>query len=194
MYVTQGLHRSLQRRPDAIATVCAGRTRTHRESVDRIARLAGALRGLGVGVGDRVAILSLNSDRYHEALAATAWAGGVVVPVNIRWALPEIAASLTEVDARLLLVDDTFASMVPAVRCAHPGLTHVLHLGDGAAPDGASVVEQLIDSTEPVDDVRRSGSDPAAICYTGGTTSAAGKVLKRELRRPYWADQERAVH
>ena len=38
MYLTQGLHRHVQQRPDEIATVCAGRTRTHAESVDRIAR------------------------------------------------------------------------------------------------------------------------------------------------------------
>ncbi len=40
---------------------------------------------IGVASGDRVAILSLNSDRYHEYLLATWWAGGVVNPVNFRW-------------------------------------------------------------------------------------------------------------
>ena len=78
--LTQGLHRAAQQRPDGIATVCAGRTRTHRESVDRIARLAAGLTEMGVENGERAAILSLNSDRYHEFLAATLWAGGVVVP------------------------------------------------------------------------------------------------------------------
>ena len=71
MYLTQGLHRHVQQRPDEIATVCAGRTRTHAESVDRIARLASALQGLGVTDGERAAVLALNSDRYHEVLAAT---------------------------------------------------------------------------------------------------------------------------
>ena len=47
MYLTQGLHRHVQQRPDEIATVCAGRTRTHAESVDRIARLAAEERPLG---------------------------------------------------------------------------------------------------------------------------------------------------
>ena len=49
MYVTQGLHRHVQHRPDELATVCAGRTRTRAKSVDRIARLAGALQQLGIG-------------------------------------------------------------------------------------------------------------------------------------------------
>jgi long-subunit acyl-CoA synthetase (AMP-forming) len=36
------------------------------ESADRVARLTGALSGLGVHRGDRVGILALNSDRYYE--------------------------------------------------------------------------------------------------------------------------------
>ena len=64
MYVTQGLHRLVQHRPDGIATVCAGRTRTHAESVVRIARLTSTLQQLGIRDGERAAVLSLNSDRY----------------------------------------------------------------------------------------------------------------------------------
>jgi len=33
VYLTQGLHRHVQQRPDEVATVCAGRTRTHAESL-----------------------------------------------------------------------------------------------------------------------------------------------------------------
>src|SRR5215203_427048 len=112
MYLTQGLHRAVQQCPGEIATVCAGRTRTHVETVDRISRLAAGLRDLGIRDGARAAILALNSDRFHEFLGATLWAGGVLVPVNIRWAIAEIADSLIEVDARVLVVDDFFASYV----------------------------------------------------------------------------------
>ena len=120
MNLTQGLHRAVQQHPDGIATVCAGRTRTHAESVDRIARLAAGLTNCGVEDGERAAILSLNSDRYHEFLAATLWAGGVVVPVNLRWSIAEIAESLSEVDARVLVVDDAFAGHVPGIRAGPP--------------------------------------------------------------------------
>jgi non-ribosomal peptide synthetase component E (peptide arylation enzyme) len=61
--LTQGLHSAVQQDPDGIATICAGRTRTHAESVDRIARLAAGLTNCGVEDGERAAILSLNSDR-----------------------------------------------------------------------------------------------------------------------------------
>ena len=177
MYLTQGLHRAVQQKPDAVATICAGRTRTNAESVDRIARLAAALRGLGLQDGDRAAILSLNSDRFHEFLGATCWAGGVVVPVNIRWAVPEIAESLVEVDARILVIDDFFAAYLDRIREAHPRLQHVVHAGDGPTPDGALSFEDLIAGTEPMEDVRRGGADLAGIFYTGGTTGRSKGVM-----------------
>jgi acyl-CoA synthetase (AMP-forming)/AMP-acid ligase II len=177
VYLTQGLHRHVQQRPDEIATVCAGRTRTHAESVDRIARLAAGLRQLGIRDGERAAILSLNSDRYHEFLAATLWAGGVVVPVNIRWSIPEIADSLAEVDARVLVVDDVFAGCVDGIRAGHPWLRHVVHGGNGPTPDGMLAFEELVEAHEPVEDARRGGDQPAGVFYTGGTTGRAKGVL-----------------
>lgn len=84
MYLTQGLHRALQATPDAVATVFGDRERTFREHIDRIARLAGGLQKLSVERGGRVAILSLNSDRYAEYLLAVPWADAVLNPVNIR--------------------------------------------------------------------------------------------------------------
>ena len=54
MNLTQGLHRAVQQTPDRPATVFGDRTRTWAESGDRVARLAAALRGLGIGDGDRV--------------------------------------------------------------------------------------------------------------------------------------------
>src|SRR3954454_15995288 len=177
MYLTQGLHRAVQQHPNDIATICADRTRTHAESVDRIARLAAAFRGLGAQDGDRVAILSLNSDRFHEFLGATLWAGGVVVPVNVRWAVPEIAESLAEVDARTLVVDDFFAGWVDGIRELYPGLQHVVHAGDGPTPDGAVAFEALIADTEPMEDTRRGGADLAGVFYTGGTTGRSKGVM-----------------
>ena len=181
MYLTQGLHRAVQQRPDAIATVCAGRVRSHAESVDRIARLAAALGELGIRNGERASILGLNSDRYHEFLAATLWAGGVVVPVNLRWSVAEIAGSLAEVDARVLVVDDAFAGHAAGIREQHPRLEHVLHAGDGPSLDGALGFERLIAEHQPAVDARRGGDDLAAIFYTGGTTGRSKGVMLSHL-------------
>ena len=69
MNITHGLRRALQINPNGLATVFGERRRNWREIGDRVARLAAALRALGVKAGDRVAILSLNSDRYLETLS-----------------------------------------------------------------------------------------------------------------------------
>lgn len=70
MQVTQTLHRLMQQEPDRPLTIYKDRVRTVAESADRISRLAAALRAAGVADGDRVGILALNFDRYHEFLLA----------------------------------------------------------------------------------------------------------------------------
>ena len=69
------------------------------------------LRSLGANPGDRVAILSQNSDRYLELYLATAWAGAVVVPLNIRWSPVENEDAMRDCRAGMLIVDKTFASV-----------------------------------------------------------------------------------
>jgi acyl-CoA synthetase (AMP-forming)/AMP-acid ligase II len=177
MYLTQSLHRNLQQDPDRAATICRDRTRTMAESVDRIARLAGALVGLGVQRGDRVGILALNSDRYQEYFHAVPWMGAAINPVNIRWSAAEIAYSLVESDTRVLFVDDAFAPMIPALREQFPGLSTVIHCGDGDLPAGAVSYETLVADNAPVEDTRTGGDDLLGVFYTGGTTGHPKGVM-----------------
>jgi acyl-CoA synthetase (AMP-forming)/AMP-acid ligase II len=177
MYLTQGLHRAVQQQPDQVMTICGDRERTFGEVAGRVARLAGALRELNTGAGDRVAMLSLNSDRYSEYLLAVPWADAVLNPVNVRWSVPEIAYSLRDSDSRVLLVDDTFAPLLPALREAVPDLATVIHAGDGPVPDGALGYEDLIAAADPVSDSRRGGDELAGVFYTGGTTGFPKGVM-----------------
>jgi acyl-CoA synthetase (AMP-forming)/AMP-acid ligase II len=64
MSTTFGLHRAVLFDRSGVATLFEDRTRTWGEVANRVARLAGALRELGIAKGDRVAILMLNQDRY----------------------------------------------------------------------------------------------------------------------------------
>lgn len=177
MYLTQGLHRALQATPDAVATVFGDRERTFREHIDRIARLAGGLQKLGVERSGRVAILSLNSDRYAEYLLAVPWADAVLNPVNIRWSPKEIAYSINDSGTEVLLVDDAFAPAVDALRAACPGVHTYIHCGEGETPEGMVSYEELVATTDPVPDARRSGEELAGIFYTGGTTGFPKGVM-----------------
>jgi acyl-CoA synthetase (AMP-forming)/AMP-acid ligase II len=177
MYLTQSLHRSLQQNPDRPATIHRDRVRTTAESVDRIARLAGALTDLGVRRGDRVGILALNSDRYLEYFFAVPWIGAALNPANIRWSVVEIAYSLVESDTRVLLVDDAFAPMIPALREQFPGLATVIHCGEGELAAGALDYEELVRTSEPTGDTRTGGSELLGVFYTGGTTGHPKGVM-----------------
>ena len=177
MQLTQSLHRNVQQTPNLTATVYRDRVRTYVEHYERVAKLAGAIQGLGVAAGDRVGILSLNSDRYLELLSAIPWAGGVLNPVNIRWSAPEITYSLDESGTTVLFVDDQFAPMVPALQEAQPSLATIVFTGDGERPDGMLDFEELLAAAAPVPDADRGGDDLAGLFYTGGTTGFPKGVM-----------------
>ena len=177
MYLTQGLHRSVQQHPDRIAVRFGNRQWTFRELADRVARLAGALQGLGLSRGDRVAMLSLNSDRFLEYQMGVPWAGGVLNPSNIRWSPAEILYSLEDSGSTILLVDDNFKHLVEQFRRDSTTLRDVIYCGDDAIPDGMLGYEALLASTAPVPDALRRGDDLAGIFYTGGTTGFPKGVM-----------------
>ena len=176
MYLTQGLHRALQRNPDSVLTICDGRMRTVTETTDRVARLAGGLRALGVGDGDRVAMLSQNSDYYSEYLLAVPWANAVLNPVNVRWSAPEIAYSLADSETSALIVDQTFAPMVPSITAEYSGLKAVIECGPSTS-DGALNYDEVVSEADPIEDARRGGADLAGLFYTGGTTGFPKGVM-----------------
>ncbi|MDZ4235267.1 MAG: AMP-binding protein, partial [Dietzia sp.] len=177
MSLTQGLHRSVRANPHGTMTICGERARTFAEVEDRVARLAGGFLSLGARAGDRIAILSLNSDRYQEYLLATVWSGCVVNPVNIRWSASEIAYGLTDSDSRVLLIDDTFLPLLPELRSEYHDLSTVIYCGDGVAPPGCIGYEELLRVSDPVPDADRNGSDLAGVFYTGGTSGHPKGVM-----------------
>jgi acyl-CoA synthetase (AMP-forming)/AMP-acid ligase II len=177
MHLTQSLHRNMQQKPNDIASICGERTFTHAQTLDRVGRLAAALRAQRVEPGDRVAILALNSDRYFQALHAVAWADAVSVPVNIRWSAKEIAYSLVESGVRMLVVDDAFTPLCAEVRALTPDLDTLIHCGDAPTPDGMLSLETLIAESDQIPDAHRGGDALAGIFYTGGTTGFPKGVM-----------------
>ena len=177
MYLTQSLHRSVQQHPHRIAVRWGEQTRTFGEFADRVARFAGALQKLGVQSGDRVAMLSLNSERYLEYQMAVPWAGAVLNPCNIRWSPAEILYSLEDSGSTVLLVDETFKGMVAQFRRESTTLREFIYCGDGETPEGMHGYEALVAQTAPVADALRRGNDLAGIFYTGGTTGFPKGVM-----------------
>ncbi len=176
MAMTQPLSAAAASTPTKIATRLGDRIVNWSDLQSNVARLAGALKKLGVKHGDRVAILALNSDRYTEYQFATWWAGGVVVPMNVRWSPAENAYSLNDAGAEVLFVDETFAPMLPAIKAEAKCLKHVIFLGDDTPADMLNY-SKLIADNAPIADAGRSGEDLAGLYYTGGTTGFPKGVM-----------------
>lgn len=177
MYITQTLRRAVQIRANSVATICGNRRQTWTQFEQRIARLGSALKSLGVGAEDRVAVLALNSDRYVEYFYAVAWIGAASNPVNIRLAPPEIAYTLDDSASAVLFVDDTFAKMLPALRPLMRTVKHIVFMGDGALPEGCLSYEALIADHRPIADANAGGGALAGLFYTGGTTGKSKGVM-----------------
>ncbi|GAA1568004.1 long-chain fatty acid--CoA ligase [Dactylosporangium maewongense] len=180
MYLTQVLHNAVRHRAAYPLTMFDGRVRSVAECVDRVGRLAAGLRVLGVGEGDRVALLAANSDRYHESLLAVAWAGGIVVPLNTRWVADEVRFALSDCSATVVITDERLLPVVAAVRQSAPVRTVVV-MSDGRPPAGMVSFEELIGGHAPMPDVGRGGAETLGVFYTGGTTGRAkGAVLSHD--------------
>lgn len=177
MYITQPLHRALQQHPDRTALICGTRKTSFRQMADRVGRLAAGLRDVGMRDGDRVAILSLNSDRYFEYLIAVPWGGGVINPCNTRWSVAELAYSLDDSGSRILLVDDQFLPVARDLKARCADLDVIIHIGDApTAPDMLNY-EDLIGRSQPMEDALRRDADLLGLFYTGGTTGTPKGVM-----------------
>jgi long-chain acyl-CoA synthetase len=158
------------RRAEAItlvreALVCGDTRFTYREFGGRLRRLHGGLLGLGIEPGERVAILSFNSIAFTELYCGISMAGRVQVPLNFRWAEPELAYALTDSGARILFCDRDPGSLGDLVE-------QVVRIDLGE-------YEALLDGADSVDfDDRAVGEDDlAGLFYTGGTTGVSKGVM-----------------
>ena len=148
------------------------------EVARRVAGLAQGLGNLGVGRGDRVAVMSWNRPEWHIVDFAVQHLGAVLVPLYPTLLAPQAAQILHDSGARVVVVDnDEQLAKVQVVRGDCPALERVL-LIDGPPPTG---VVSLTGAATAVGDVearrylaaRRAEASPgdlATIIYTSGTT------------------------
>ena len=103
--------------PDKPAIRFEGDTLSYAALAARIEQTARALKSeLGVSSGDRVAILSLNRPDYLVLLYACARLGAILVPLNWRLAVAEQQFILSDAGARVLVLEQAFAAILPISR------------------------------------------------------------------------------
>ncbi|GAA2682815.1 MULTISPECIES: non-ribosomal peptide synthetase [Actinosynnema] len=100
--------------PDAVAVEHAGAELTYRELNGRANRLAHALRGRGLGAGDRVGLYLSRSVESVVALLGVLKSGAAYVPVDPSYPRERVADMLADAGARLILTDSASAADLPA--------------------------------------------------------------------------------
>lgn len=143
----------------------------------RVNRLIHALRRIGLGSGDTIAIHSGNRREYAEIMAAAAHAGLRYVLVNWHWTADELAYVLGDSGARVLFSDAAFAEAAAKAAAAGALVARVSLRGPGGAGvPGFTDYEDLIagePGTEP--DRQTAGTQ---MIYTSGTTGRPKGVVR----------------
>ncbi len=150
---------------------------SYAELGDRVARVAAALRGLGIGKGDVVAIQSPNWWEFVVTALATQRIGAVLNPLMPIFREHELTFMLGFAEAKVFIVPKTFAkfdfeSMANDLKAKLPKLDHVFVMGG----DGDNAFEKaLMSGTERLlpDPALRAGTDDMSyLMYTSGTTGS----------------------
>jgi fatty-acyl-CoA synthase len=153
---------------------------TYADWSERVARLATALRELGVGSGDRVATFCWNHDRHMEAYFASALIGASYHTLNIRLSPDQLGYIVNHAGDKVLVVDADLVPAVAKVVPKAPSLQHVLVIDpDGSSGSGGSALdhrsvldyETVVGAAAPLSDwPELDENQTAGICYTSATT------------------------
>jgi long-chain acyl-CoA synthetase len=158
--------------PAKDSLIFQGRTITFTELDERVSLAAAALADLGVGKGDRVALLAGNVPEFAYALYGTMRAGGVACPLNVMLTPEEIGYILADAEAKVAVTDLSSLPGLLSIRDRLADLQTVVVIGGPPAPPGTVSFEEIVSSEGEPPEVELSAEDLAVIAYTAGTTAA----------------------
>src|SRR3989440_1600620 len=162
----------VSRRPDgSIDRITLG------ECAQRARRIAGGLRSLGIGDGDRVATLLWNQPEHLELYFAGPLMGAVLHTLNPRLSQDELSFIVSDAEDRVIVVDESLLDVFETFRAAQDFEHVVLVSQSQPAPEGTIDYEALVADSEPMEWPRLDERRAAAMCYTSGTTGRPKGVV-----------------
>src|SRR5260221_12557389 len=177
------LRRTRKRFPQKTAIRCGASVRTYAEFDDVCNRLDAGLAAIGVGPGDRVAIIARNSHAFAALRFALARVGGVLVPINFMLNAAEAQFILQHSGAKLLCVDSEFAE-IAKVAARETGVERLVCLPseETTAPaKGRTTYDALLGHGPNPPGREPNSSMPAQTIYTIATGARPkGAVLTHE--------------
>ena len=173
---------TVDRHPDYVAVTFNEIHLTYKDLNERVNRFSHALLKLGVGKGDRIAFLLVNSPPYVFAFFAAMKLGAIVVNLSVGVQGEELARCLNDSGAKAVVTLDLFAQGVYAVIKKTGVKTVILHsvFGlekklrlDQGVPEPL-LLQELMASAESSEEpgFRVSPGDVAVLQYTSGSTGA----------------------
>jgi fatty-acyl-CoA synthase len=157
---------------------------TYRELDRRATACAAAWRALGLGKGDRVAILAGNRVEYLEAFFAAGKSGVILVTLSTRATAHELHAIFADCAPRAVLYDGAYANLVDGLRAAlaaepeSPPVERWIAL-DAMVSDADPRYAELVAAADPAS-YRRERCEPEdvyCLLYTSGTTGTPKGVM-----------------
>lgn len=183
--VPQMFLRTVAARPEAVALRWKDgddfATCDWREYARQVAHMAGALRGMGVGPGDRVFLMMRNRPEFHVADTAVLFLGATPFSIYNSSAPDQIEYLVQHSKASVGVVEGCFLPGVLEVRESLTNLRGLAVVDDGGSvPDDVVRWSSLLDA-DPVDlEVEVANARPddlATIIYTSGTTGPPKGVM-----------------
>ena len=155
--------------PDRAAIVFENTRYSFAELADRSNRLANALMNMGIGKGDRIAILQVNCNQYVETYYAAAKIGAIFVPLNFRAKQEELTHMLNNSESKVLFTGDRYIEMVKSMKADLTSAPQLVSFDSKV--EGMAHYDDLLANASP-DEVFTdiADDDPTILMYTAGTT------------------------
>jgi len=168
--------------PDTECLVSAeGEVRTFTEVDGRVTRLVRALRTLGVGRGDRVAIMATDSCDYVEVVLACMKLGATYVALNFRLAPAEVRTVLSASQAKVVFLSGRYEEAIAG--CFPEAAAHVrARITFDTSADGLPSYEEFLASGPDGGEIESvtGDDDILSISFTSGTTGTPKGVMQSQ--------------